>query len=136
MKLVRPAALAVAALVLVVAVARADDKKADATGTWKWTVEGQNGQKFEQSAKLKQEGDKLTGTVTGRQGQETKIEDGTVKDGEIAFKVTRERDGNKFTIKYSGKVTGDTLKGKIEFDLGGETRSREFEAKRDKKGDA
>jgi hypothetical protein len=113
-----------------VGVARADDK-ANATGTWKWTVEF-GGQQREQTVKLKQEGDKLTGTMPGRDGQETAIEDGKVKDGEVSFKVTRERQGQKFTIKYKGKLTGDTIKGKIEFDRGGETQSMDWEAKRSK----
>src|SRR5205085_1468139 len=109
---------------------RADDKKADPAGTWKWKVEFSN-QEFEQTLKLKHEGEKLTGTLTGRNGQEMKIEDGKFKDGEVSFKVTREREGNKFTIKYKGKVEGDTIKGKTEFDFGGETRDREWEAKRE-----
>ncbi len=51
---------------------------ADATGTWKWSVE-RNGNTFETSLKLKQDGEKLTGTISGRQGNETAIEDGKVK---------------------------------------------------------
>src|SRR5690242_7296585 len=34
-----------------------------------------------------------------------------------------------FTTKYDGKVTGDTIKGKMEFERDGETRSRDWEAK-------
>ena len=49
--------------------------------------------------------------MPGRDGQETAIEDGKYKDGEVSFKVTRERMGNKFTIKYTGKVSGETIKG-------------------------
>ena len=106
--------------------------KADPTGTWKWKVQfGDN--EFEQTLKLKHEGDKLTGTITGRDGQERKIEDGKFKDDEVSFQVTRERDGQKFVIKYKGKVSGDTIKGKTEFNVGGETRDRDWEAKREKK---
>ena len=36
---------------------------------------------------------------TGKDG-ESKIEDGTFKDGEVRFSVTRERGGEKFTSKY------------------------------------
>jgi hypothetical protein len=46
--------------------------------------------------------------------------------------VVREFNGNKFTIKYSGTVSGDTIKGKSEFERDGETQSREWEAKRQK----
>jgi hypothetical protein len=109
---------------------RAEDK-ADPTGTWKWSFTGQNGQTFETTAKLKAEGDKLTGTVSGR-NRETEIENGKIKGDEISFAVTRERNGNKFTTKYTGKISGDTIKGKSEFERNGETQSRDWEAKREK----
>src|SRR4051794_15692946 len=86
-----PAKRRLAAVALCVAfagLAAADDKKAgDPTGTWKWTVEF-GGQSRDVTLKLKLDGDKLTGTMPGRDGQETKIEDGTYKDGEVSFKVT------------------------------------------------
>jgi hypothetical protein len=125
--------LAVAALVVafagLVGAARAEDK-ANPSGTWKWTVNF-GGNEREMTLKLKLDGDKLTGALV-RGDQETKIEDGKFKDGDVSFKVTRERDGNKFTIKYSGKVSGDTIKGKTEFERDGETRTRDWEAKRAK----
>ena len=80
---------------------------------------------------LKLDGDKLTGTVkTG--DAETKIEDAKYKDGEVSFSVTRERNGNKTTTKYTGTIKGDSFKGKREFDRNGQTTSRDFEAKREK----
>ena len=124
------AATLVVALVGLAGVARAADKP-DPTGTWKWTVTF-GGQEREQTLKLKLDGNKLTGHMLGRDNQEIPIEDGTYKDGEVSFKVTRERDGQKFTIKYMGKVEGDTLKGKTEFGPEGQTQSRDWEAKRSK----
>lgn len=97
------------------------------TGTWKWSTE-RNGQKMETTLKLKLEGGKLTGTISGRDNTETAIEEAAWKDGEVTFSVTRERNGEKFTAKYSGKVAGDVLTGKI---ATGE-RSREFKAERAK----
>jgi hypothetical protein len=99
----------------------------DPNGTWKWSTE-RNGNKVETTLKLKLEGDKLTGTISGRDGKETPIEEATWKDGEVAFSVTRERDGQKFTIKYSGKVSGDTITGKS----GGGDRQRDWKAERAK----
>jgi hypothetical protein len=111
--------------------ASADDK-AGPTGTWKWTVE-RGGQKREVTLKIKADGGKLTGTVTtGKDNTETKIEDGTFKDGEVKFHVTRERNGEKFTSKYSGKLSGDTIKGSYETTFGGKEAKREWEAKREK----
>ena len=48
----------------------------------------------------------------------------------ISFTITREFNGNTFVAKYSGAVSGDTLKGNIEFERNGETRSRDWEARR------
>ena len=105
------------------------EEKANPTGTWKWTVT-RNDQKREVTLKLKLEGDKLTGAFLRRDNQETPIEDAKYKDGEISFKVTRERQGQKFTIKYKGKLSGDTITGKSESERDGQTQSRDWEAKR------
>jgi hypothetical protein len=123
-------AAVVLAFVGLTGVARADDKP-NPTGTWKWKVEI-NGQEREFTLKLKLDGDKLTGAMIGRDGNETAIEDAKYKDGEVSFKVERERNGQKFTVKYTGKVSGDTLKFKSEAEVNGEVRKREFEAKREK----
>src|SRR4051812_42506225 len=97
-----------------VANAVAREPRADATGTWKWSVE-RNGQTFETTLKLKQDKDKLTGTITGRNNTETMIEDGKVEGDDVSFQVTREFNGNKIVQKYKGKLSGDTIKGKVEF---------------------
>ena len=119
----------VLALVGLAGLAKAEDKKDSPNGTWKWTVNF-GGQERELAVKLKADGEKLTGKFVSPNGDETAIEDGKYKDGEVSFKVTRERDGNKFIIKFKGKVSGDTIKGKSEFDRDGETQSRDWEAKR------
>jgi hypothetical protein len=118
-----------AALGMMVAIGHGTASAADATGTWKWTVE-RNGNTFEQTLKLKQEKEALTGTMVGRQGNETAIEDGKVADEKITFKVTREFNGNKFVIKYEGKLDGDMIKGETKFERDGETQTRPWEAKR------
>jgi hypothetical protein len=112
----------------VTTVARAADK--GATGTWTWTV-NRNGQDFTTTLKLKADGEKLTGTVKGTQGNETAIKDGKVtKEGAVSFTVERERNGTTFVIKYAGKLEGDSIKGKTEMTRNGEPVSRDWEAKR------
>lgn len=86
--------------------------------------------------KLKVDSEKLTGSLTspGRQGGDpvkTEISDGKVKGDEISFSIMREFNGNKMTIKYSGKVTADTIKGKTESERNGQPQSRDWEAKRE-----
>jgi hypothetical protein len=135
-------ALIAAGLVFgLVGLTTAQDKKNDPTGTWKYSVE-RNGQKFESTLKLKLEGDKVTGTVTGgrggkgggggKGGTDTKIEDGKFKDGEVTFTVTRERGDTKITSTYKAKVDGDTMKGTMESKFGEKDTKTEFEAKREK----
>jgi hypothetical protein len=123
------AAAMMLAFVGLVSPARAAD---DPTGTWKWTVKfGDN--TFEASLKLKLEGDKLTGAVGGGQNnQETPITDASFKDGKVKFTVVRERDGQKFTIKYDGMLSGDTITGKSERERDGKATSTDWVAKRQK----
>jgi hypothetical protein len=105
---------------------------ADATGTWKWTVNF-GGQSREATAKLKQEGEKLTGVYIGGQSNtETAIENGSVKGDTVTFSVTRERDGQKRTTKYTGTIKDDTITGKSEGQRGGQAQSNDWVAKRQK----
>lgn len=118
------------ALLAFAGTALAADKN-DPTGTWTWSTPGRDGAPARQTTlKLKLDGEKLTGAVSGRQGAETAIEEAKLKGDEISFKVTREVNGNKFTVKYAGKIAGDSIKGKSEFEREGQTQSRDWEAKR------
>ncbi|MES1167717.1 MAG: hypothetical protein ABUL61_00970, partial [Oleiharenicola lentus] len=85
---------------------------ADITGTWKWTTQGRNGP-MEATAKLALKDGTLTGTVTGRMG-DAPIGNASLKDGQVAFTVTREFNGNTIVIKYQGKFEGDTITGTVE----------------------
>jgi len=114
------------------AASAADDKKADATGTWKSSFTTQGGQTIDTTYKLKQQGDKLTGTVTARDGKELEIKNGKVKDGEVSFAVVHEHDGKELTIHHKGKVSADAIEGKLEFEVNGETRSPDWKATREK----
>jgi hypothetical protein len=118
---------AAAASVMLVAAAWA----ADATGKWTWTVKF-NDNEFTQTAELKQEGEKLTGTITGRNNQKIEIKEGMVKADDLSFVVIRERDGQQFKSVYKGKIAGDEIKGNTVSNFGGQERTREWVAKRAK----
>jgi hypothetical protein len=128
MKHLAYAAVCLLSLAMVSSALAAD---ADPTGTWKWTATFNN-QSREVTLKLKLDGDKLTGSMPGRNNTETQIEDGKYEGGKISFKVTREFNGNKFTSSYTGEVKDDTIKGKIESERNGQKQSRDWEAKREK----
>lgn len=110
----------------------ADDKKDDPTGTWTWTFMTPNGD-VKVTAKLKAEGEKVSGTVSARE-RESKIENGKFKNGELTFQVTREIEGGKFVMKYSGKVKGDAIDGKASGEREGQTFDLDWNAKREKGG--
>ena len=80
---------------------------ADVAGTWKASVETPNGT-FENTFVFKVDGNKLTGTVTGRMG-EAPISDGKVDGDDVSFTVVRNRDGQEFKLSYKGKVKGNEM---------------------------
>jgi hypothetical protein len=112
----------------------------DASGTWSWTPPGSNGdQPPKLTLTLMADGEHLTGNVQSpprREGAKPRfaeISDGRVGSDQISFKVIRESAGNTITMKYSGKVSGDTIKGTVQLWREGETpQSRDWEAKREK----
>ncbi|MBX9789210.1 MAG: hypothetical protein K2Y37_09875 [Pirellulales bacterium] len=104
-------------------------KPVKVAGTWNITIAGENGETYETVAKLTQEGDALSGTYEGPAG-EAKISDAKLEGNKLSFAVARERDGQKLVLNYKGTLDGDTMKGEVEFDFGGETRTTTFEAKR------
>jgi hypothetical protein len=103
---------------------------ADVTGKWTAEMEGRNGNKMTVNMNLKADGSKLTGTVSGRNG-DTDISDGTVEGDSVAFKVVREFNGNKITSNYKGKVSADTIHFTVTTEGGNMNMpAREFDAKR------
>jgi hypothetical protein len=105
---------------------------ADVSGKWTWTLMFQDNQ-IMQTLELKQEGEKLTGTITGRNNQKIEIKEGKVTGNDVSFVVIRERNGEEFKSVYKGKLEGtDTIKGNITTNFGGQERTREWTAKKAK----
>ncbi|REK09888.1 MAG: hypothetical protein DWQ37_17420 [Planctomycetota bacterium] len=106
---------------------------ADASGKWTWSF-SRAGEDYEMTLDLKQEGDKLTGTLhlPFRDGFELDIKDGKVEDDKLSFKTVMERGERAFESKYEGTIEGDTIKGTIERQRRGQPIKREWEAKRKK----
>jgi hypothetical protein len=103
---------------------------ADPTGKWVAQVPARDGQTREVTITLKAEGEKLTGTISGRQG-DTPISDGQIKGDDLSFTVTQSRQGNEVKVNYKGKVSGDEIKFTRTFE-GGNRPPVEFTAKRAK----
>ena len=97
-------------------------------GKWVAQVPGQGGQTREVTFNFKAEGGKLTGTVSGRQG-DTPISDGTIKGDTISFTQSFEVQGNSIKVTYTGKVSGDEIKMTRKRE-GSDQPAAEFTAKR------
>ena len=124
------AKLAVCGLLFVGAAVHA----ADASGSWIWTTPGRNGGPDRTNTlTLKVEDTKVTGKLStpGRSRvMKTEISDGKIDGDMISFNIVRERNGNYMTNKFSGKIEGDTITGKMEFMRNDEPVSRDWQAKR------
>jgi len=101
---------------------------ADVSGKWVAQVPGRNGQTREVTMNLKADGATLTGTVSGR-GGDNPISDGKIDGDNISFTQTLEFNGNSVKLIYKGKISGDEIKFTRERE-GGEGQPAEFTAKR------
>ena len=99
---------------------------ADIDGKWKSEFNTPDGQTRTTTFTFKAEGDKLTGTVSGRQA-DTPITDGKISGDEISFVVVRNMGGEERKIQYKGKLAGDEIKLTMSF---GDMPPREMVAKR------
>jgi len=100
---------------------------ADISGKWSAEVQGRQGA-MTTTFVFKVEGEKLTGTVSGR-GGDTPISDGTIKGDDLAFNVTMNFNGNEMKMAYKGKVAGEEIK-MTRTRQGGDMPPQEFTAKR------
>ena len=94
----------------------------DVSGTWVAEFTTQRGDTRESTFNFEVDGEELTGTVSGRQG-DTPIDDGKITGDEISFSVTRDFGRGDMKFLYEGTVSGD----EIEMTVTIEGRDRTFE---------
>lgn len=102
--------LVVAMFAFVIPATAADNAKV--AGEWKFTVESPNGTGTP-TVTFKQDGETLTGTYKGRLGELPL--NGTIKGNDIKFSVKASIQGQDLQIDYAGEVSGDSMKGKVNF---------------------
>jgi hypothetical protein len=113
----------------------------DPTGTWRLTTAGPKTQTgAERTLRLKLVDGKLSGTMSRTntingvmRGKDFPIEETVVKGDELSFLVSTTPgvgSGANALTKYEGKISGDTIKGKLEAEWMGNKIEREREAKR------
>jgi hypothetical protein len=102
---------------------------ADINGKWVAQVPGRDGQTRETSFEFKAAGESVTGTMSGRQGNQVPISDGKLSGDTLTFVVSMEMGGNPVKWNFTGKVKGEEIQFRRE---GGMGQPREFVAKRAK----
>lgn len=81
---------------------------ADIDGKWSGSMDTPNGA-INLFYNLKAEGSTVTGTMTGPDGSEIKIENGKLDGDRVAFSATVNFNGMQVTIGFSGLVKGSDL---------------------------
>jgi hypothetical protein len=97
------------------------------TGVWKWTSQGRDGQTRDRSMNLKQDGSKVTGTVSGRRDP-MPITEGKLEGDKLVLTVKRESERGTFTANYQGTVVGNKVSGEITMKFGDREFTREWTA--------
>lgn len=100
---------------------------ADIAGKWAGDMPGRGGDTTATTFNFKVDGEKLTGSMTGPQG-EIPLQEGKVTGSQISFSTTLDFGGNSVKILYKGTLSGDQMKMTRERD--GSGQPREFTIKR------
>jgi hypothetical protein len=81
---------------------------ADVTGNWSAQIADQNGNNLTINYTFKQDGTKLTGTVTGP-GGDLPIQEGKVEDDKISFSVKFDGGNGEMKVGNEGTIKGDEI---------------------------
>ena len=100
---------------------------ADVSGKWTGDMPGRGGDTMPATFNFKAAGDKLTGTMTGPQG-DVPLQEGKIAGDQISFSTTLDFGGNSVKIVYKGTMSGDQIKMSRERE--GSGQPREFTIKR------
>jgi hypothetical protein len=100
----------------------------DPTGTWAWDVTF-NDNPSEFSLELNWNGKELTGDYTAFDNT-TKIEETKLEGDELSFLSRREFNGNKFIVRFQGKVEPDEIVGTVTVDFREGPQEFDWNAKR------
>lgn len=87
---------------------------ADVTGRWNGSLTGRDGNTRNLDFTFKANGDTLTGSVVGPMGNSAPISEGKINGDDIAFTVVFSLNGNQLKMTYSGKVSGDEMRLKVQ----------------------
>jgi hypothetical protein len=101
----------------------------DVLGVWKLVVESSMGP-MERQFTITKDHDKLQGLYHS-QFADHDAKDLTLKDNQLSWEVSGEREGRPFKIVYDGRPRGNAIEGTCDFDFGGDIKgTTKFTGKR------
>jgi lysophospholipase L1-like esterase len=104
---------------------------ASLSGEWTLTMPGPSSDPVDLALTLKQEGNRLTGSVPRVGGGVLELVDGKLEGTKFSWVIHRTREGGgKMSYRMSGEVKDGQMKGKTETEMDGNPISNEWTAKR------
>ena len=123
------AILSVAVVLGVSGLVGALEDQSDPVGTWKCEYKI-GGQQRTSTLVIKKDGEKLIGTMSWPDQNETKLKDVKPEDGNVTFSVVRKLMGNEITCEYKLTFDGDKFKGKGAAEFQGQKQDWDIEGTR------
>jgi len=108
----------------------AAEETADPTGVWSLRTIRPGRPAQESILKLRKNGDQLMGVITDGQGRNGSIKDAKLKGSDISFRVEIERDSQKLSFAYKGKLANDVIKGTVTATIFGRETNFDFDGNR------
>lgn len=103
-------------------------------GTWRWTFTMPDGTITRPRLVLEAEDGHLTGTTSFRPGNEASITNVSWNGQQLSFQVVRRRDNRDIITTYQGTWSGKTIRGQVESNWDGTSRTYPWEAQRNHEG--
>jgi len=101
---------------------------ANVSGTWEWTMPGSTG-KERFVLKIEQEFQNARGTLTAG-SSEMPVRDVKISGDQVSFTVDQAAGGKAVSVRYEGRVNGDTIQGVIH-NPDGQSEGKGWTARRD-----
>ncbi|HTD66888.1 MAG TPA: hypothetical protein VK846_10210 [Candidatus Limnocylindria bacterium] len=105
-------------------------KKSPIEGFWMWSFTNVDGSYVTPRVRFRTKDDELIGATRFRSGSETPVTNLTFQGSQVSFDVVRAHNGEEVLTHYAGKLSGDTIKGKVTAKANGEERSYDWIARR------
>jgi hypothetical protein len=83
-------------------------------GKWVGEIPGMDGNPMKLNYTFKADGATLTGSTSGPDGKELAIKGGKIDGNNVSFSVSIDFGGQEMKMDYTGVLSGDTLKLKLD----------------------